>query len=53
MIAPVLGGALLMVSRALPVYTSVIVFIIAGLCTLLLRVEEEDERGKGAGGFVH
>lgn len=40
MIAPVLGGALLAISRSLPLYTSVIVFIIAGICTLMLRVEE-------------
>ncbi|KAL5524378.1 hypothetical protein ACEPAF_9518 [Sanghuangporus sanghuang] len=54
MIAPVLGGALLVISRSLPVYTSVVVFVIAGLCTLMLRVEEDDRRrGDGAAGLAH
>ncbi len=42
MIAPVLGGALLVAGRALPLYVSTVVFVIAGFCTLLLRVEEGD-----------
>ena len=54
MIAPVLGGALLMASRSLPVYTSVFVFIIAGICTLMLRVEDNGEsKGKGGGVLAH
>ncbi|KAI5118798.1 hypothetical protein M0805_005140 [Coniferiporia weirii] len=44
MVAPVLGGALLVISRSLPVFTSVVVFIFAGLCTLMLRVEEGDRK---------
>ncbi|THH07777.1 hypothetical protein EW145_g3153 [Phellinidium pouzarii] len=40
MIAPVLGGSLLVVSRSLPVITSAVVFVIAGICTLMLRVKE-------------
>ncbi|KAH8114414.1 MFS general substrate transporter [Phellopilus nigrolimitatus] len=46
MIAPVLGGALLVVSRSLPVYTSAIVFVLAGLCTLILRVEDVSRRSE-------
>lgn len=49
MVAPVLGGALLVVSRALPVYASVVVFIVAGVCTLMLRVEEEGPRARSGG----
>ena len=47
MIAPVLGGALLVVSRSLPVYTSVVVFAIAGFCTLGLRVDEGSSKDDG------
>ncbi|EKM79586.1 hypothetical protein AGABI1DRAFT_74699 [Agaricus bisporus var. burnettii JB137-S8] len=50
MIAPLLGGTLLMISRAVPVYTSVGVFTVAGICVLLLREGEGasfDRTGKG------
>lgn len=40
MIAPVLGGSLLIISRAVPVFTSAAVFVLAGICVLLLRVKE-------------
>ncbi|KAF5361087.1 hypothetical protein D9756_005095 [Leucocoprinus leucothites] len=46
MIAPLLGGTLLMISRSIPVYTAVVVFVIAGCCVLLLREEEGSVRGK-------
>jgi hypothetical protein len=50
MIAPMLGGILLMLDRSIPVYTSVIIFTIAGLCVLLLREGEGDSgRGQGKG----
>ena len=42
MIAPILGGILLMMDRSIPVYTSVVTFTIAGFCVLLLK---EEERG--------
>ena len=44
MIAPILGGVLLMMNRSIPVYTSVVVFAIAGFCALLLK----EEAGEGA-----
>jgi hypothetical protein len=50
MIAPLLGGTLLMISRAVPVYTSVVVFSLAGVCVLLLREgegESFDRTGRG------
>lgn len=40
MIAPVLGGSLLVISRAVPVFTSAVIFVLAGSCVLLLRVKE-------------
>lgn len=40
MIAPILGGSLLVISRTVPVVTSAVVFVLAGLCVLLLRVKE-------------
>jgi hypothetical protein len=61
MIAPLLGGTLLMISRAVPVYTSVVVFSLAGVCVLLLREGEGESfdrtgrgrrKGAGAGGRV-
>lgn len=50
MIAPLLGGTLLMISRAVPVYTSVVVFALAGFCVLLLKEgagDSLDRTGKG------
>lgn len=52
MIAPVLGGALLMISRPFPVYASVVVFVVAAVCTLLLRVDESRSRKGGDGGVL-
>lgn len=45
MIAPILGGQLLAVDVSLPVYTSVVTFVIAGICVLFLK-ETETEKGK-------
>ncbi|KAJ7043097.1 MFS general substrate transporter [Mycena alexandri] len=49
MIAPILGGALLIVSRAAPVYTSMVAFVLAAGCVLLLS-EDEGEGGRSRGG---
>ena len=46
MIAPILGGILLVMNRAVPVYTAVIVFAIAGFCVLLLKEDENSRREK-------
>ncbi|KAK0203016.1 MFS general substrate transporter [Desarmillaria ectypa] len=40
MIAPLIGGMLLMIDRTVPVYTSVVVFVIAGVCVLFLKERE-------------
>ncbi|KAG6333244.1 hypothetical protein ID866_5839 [Astraeus odoratus] len=50
MIAPLLGGALMMINRALPVYTSIVVYVIAVVCVLLLR-ETAGHRGERS--FTH
>ena len=44
MIAPILGGSLLMVDHSFPVYASIGIFVLAGICVLLLE-EHEGERG--------
>lgn len=46
MIAPLLGGMLLVIDRSIPVYTSVVTFAIAGCCVLLLK-EDNSPRKKG------
>ena len=51
MIAPILGGMLLVIDNSFPVYASVVIFLIAGFCVLLLR-EKEGERG-ASGGMMH
>ncbi|KAG6919261.1 hypothetical protein DXG01_008057 [Tephrocybe rancida] len=55
MIAPLLGGALLVIDRSIPVYTSVVVFVFAGFCVLLLRENAGDSgaRVKGERALVH
>ncbi|KAJ6508275.1 MFS general substrate transporter [Mycena sanguinolenta] len=45
MIAPILGGVLLLFSRAAPVYTSMIMFVLAAVCVLLMK-EDEGEGGR-------
>ncbi|KAH7924538.1 MFS general substrate transporter [Leucogyrophana mollusca] len=50
MIAPMLGGALLVVDRAFPVYTSVVVYILTGIFVLMLK---ESAGGKGEAAFIH
>ncbi|KAJ7133593.1 major facilitator superfamily domain-containing protein [Mycena epipterygia] len=49
MIAPLLGGALLLISRAAPVYTSMVAFVFAAGCVLLLS-EDVGEGGRSRGG---
>lgn len=44
MIAPILGGQLLTIDVSFPVYTSVVTFVIAGICVLFLSEAEEQEK---------
>ncbi|KAJ7647043.1 MFS general substrate transporter [Roridomyces roridus] len=48
-LAPILGGMLLLISRAAPVYTSMVVFLFAAACVLMLS-ENEGESGRTQGG---
>ena len=52
MIAPILGGMLLVVSRAVPVYTSVIVYVLSGVGVLMLK-EGAGRMNKGQHGLAH
>jgi hypothetical protein len=52
MIAPILGGILLVANRSIPVYTSVVTFVIAGSCVLLLK-EDNSPRQRGKRSIVH
>jgi hypothetical protein len=50
MIAPILGGALLMVDPSFPVYASITMFVLSGVCVLLIKednngaIEEDKDR---------
>lgn len=50
MIAPILGGTLLTIDTSFPVYASIVIFIIAGICVLLLKEEEGDREART---FLH
>lgn len=53
MIAPLMGGMLLMIDRSFPVYTSAGVFVLAGACVLMLQEDAGDgKRSAGGGGAV-
>jgi len=52
MIAPLIGGGLLIIDRSVPVYTSVAIFAVAGICVLLLS-ENERAGDKEVRAFVH
>ena len=52
MVAPILGGSLLMVNNSFPVYASIVIFVVATVCVLLLK-EDEGDRGGSKGSFVH
>jgi len=53
MIAPLLGGMLLVIDRSVPVYTGVVVFVIAGVAVLLLREDAGEGRRTRARVIVH
>ncbi|KAL1745814.1 major facilitator superfamily domain-containing protein [Schizophyllum fasciatum] len=53
MVSPVLGGVLLMISTALPLYVSATMFAVAGCCILLLREDEGEGRVKGRTVLAH
>jgi hypothetical protein len=53
MIAPIVGGSLLIMGRSVPVYTSVVIFAIAGICVLSLKENEGDGSRGNAEIAVH
>ncbi|KAG7444386.1 MFS general substrate transporter [Guyanagaster necrorhizus] len=53
MVAPLVGGMLLMIDRTVPVYTSVAVFVIAGVCVLFLKGREGHSMAKSERGVIH
>ena len=49
MIAPIVGGALLMIDPSFPVYASIVVFLLSGICVLLIKeVNSEDKERRPA-----
>jgi len=53
MIAPILGGQLLMIDVSFPVYTSVVTFVIAGICVLFLKEGEKQEEEENQRVVLH
>ena len=51
MIAPLLGGSLLMIDNSFPVYASIGIFLLATVAVFMLR--EHEGRGGGGGGLMH
>jgi len=47
MIAPLMGGALLMIDPSFPVYASVMVFVLAGTFVLFIKEPNGASEGKG------
>lgn len=53
MIAPILGGRLLMIDVSFPVYTSAVIFLVAGTCVLFLKEAEKQEGEENQGVVLH
>ncbi|TFY80123.1 hypothetical protein EWM64_g3887 [Hericium alpestre] len=53
MIAPILGGMLLTVNTSFPVYTSIVIFTLSGICVLLLSENAGDGSREGTQAIVH
>jgi hypothetical protein len=47
MIAPLIGGVLLGINRAVPVYTAVAIFLAAGISVLMIEEKESTESRDG------
>ena len=46
MIAPILGGTLLTIDHSFPVYASIVIFVLAGFCVILLEEREGERTGE-------
>ncbi|KAH8995584.1 MFS general substrate transporter [Lactarius hatsudake] len=54
MIAPMAGGALLMVDTSFPVYVSIVMFVLSGFCVLLLKESPSAGASKsGRSAIIH
>lgn len=53
MIAPLLGGTLLFVNRAFPVYASVVVYLVTAVCVVLLHEVAGEGGRSGERSWVH
>jgi hypothetical protein len=53
MVAPIIGGSLLMINSSFPVYASILVFAFSALCVLLIREDAGAEGRKGAKTYMH
>lgn len=52
MIAPIVGGILLVISRSIPVYTSIVVYLLSTIAILMLK-EGVGRPSNGEGGLMH
>lgn len=53
MIAPLLGGQLLVIDRRFPVYAATVIFVIAGLAVLALPKEKPKSASGSRGDGYH
>lgn len=53
MIAPIAGGALLMIDSSFPVYASIVVFTLSGCCVLLLKENPSAGVSKSGRATIH
>ena len=53
MIAPIAGGALLMIDSSFPVYASIVVFTLSGFCVLLLKETPSAGASKSGRAIIH
>lgn len=53
MIAPIAGGALLMIDSSFPVYASIVVFTLSGFCVLLLKETPTAGASKSDRAIIH
>ncbi len=56
MIAPIVGGALLMINPSFPVYASIVVFLLSGICVLLIKENDSgasEDKDRRPAAIVH
>ena len=53
MIAPIVGGALLMIDPSFPVYASIAVFLLSGICVLLIKEVNNEDKDRRPAAIIH